>query len=150
MPERDVVLVDGVRVTNGTRTAIDLARRARRSSAVVAVDALLHARTTSAEDLSEALERWTGHRGVLQVRAVIGLADGRAESPGETRIRLALCDSGLGPLELRVPVCAGRYRVDMVVQGRVIIEFEGSHHDRPDSQMADRRRFNALAALPGV
>lgn len=44
--------------------------------------------------------------------------------------------------------CGGRYRVGLVVQGRVFVEFGGSHHDLPDTQFADRRRFNVLAARP--
>lgn len=151
LPEGDVLVIDGLRTTSGTRTALDLARRAPgRGRALAAVDALLRAGQTTPSDLAVGLERWAGHRGVLRARALLALADGRSESPGESRIRLALLDAGVGPVELQVPVCGGRYRVDLVVAGRVLVEFEGTHHDAPDAQLADRMRFNALAALPGV
>lgn len=146
----DVAVIDGLRVTGGTRTALDLACRARRGAALAALDALLRAGATSPAELLTALEGRARGRGVCQARALVPLADGRAESPGESIIRLALLDAGLGPVELQVPVCGGRYRVDILVRRRVIVEFEGSHHDRPDTQWADRRRFNALAALPAV
>ena len=42
------------------------------------------------------------------------------------------------------------YRVDLLVRGRVVVEFEGTHHDSADVQSVDRARFNALAAVPGL
>ncbi|MGH3743929.1 MAG: endonuclease domain-containing protein [Mycobacteriales bacterium] len=146
--EDDVIVVDGLRTTSGTRTGLDLARRTSRPAGLVALDALLHARVTTTSLLVAGLSRWAGHRGVLRARALVDLADGRAESPGESRIRLALLDAGLGPVELQVPVCGGRFRVDLVVRGRVAIEFEGRHHEEPGVQLADRPRFNALGGLP--
>lgn len=150
LPGADVLTVGGLRLTRGARTAIDLARRTSRPAALAAVDALLHAGATTPHELRTAVHRWEGHRGVLQARAVIDLADGRAESPGESWIRLALHDAGLGPVDTQVPAAGGRYRIDILVGGRVIVEFEGSHHDQPNAQLADRQRFNALAALPGT
>lgn len=150
LPAGDVTEVAGLRVTSGTRTALDLARRLRRTDALVALDALLHAGATSRADVVGAVERWAGHRGVLQPRDLLRLADGRAESPGESRIRLALLDAGLGPVDVQVPVCGGRYRVDLLVRGRVVVEFEGAHHDELGTQLVDRPRFNALSGLPDV
>jgi very-short-patch-repair endonuclease len=81
---------------------------------------------------------------------VIALADAGAASPGESLTRLYLLDAGLGPVRTQVAFVGGRYVVDLLVRGKLIIEFEGRRHDEADHFVADRRRFNALSQLPGM
>ncbi|HEV7207917.1 MAG TPA: DUF559 domain-containing protein [Mycobacteriales bacterium] len=150
LPAGDIVLVSHLPVTSAQRTAIDLARNLPRPWAVAAVDALLHAHLVGPELLGSGLRAVPGGRGVRQAREVIALADAGAASPGESLTRLYLLDAGLGPVRTQVAFVGGRYVVDLLVRGKLIIEFEGRRHDEADHFVADRRRFNALSQLPGM
>lgn len=92
--ERDVMEVHGIRVTTPQRTGLDLGRRLWRFDALAAVDGVLHIGVDHDELLAD-IERFRGHRGVRQLRWIAPLADGRAESPGESALRLHWYDAGL-------------------------------------------------------
>jgi hypothetical protein len=122
----DVVVVDGVPVTSWARTAVDIARRARFEPAVAVSDAALRAAAHASAisegaslraigevgavfsagraELDAALARARGWRGVPAARRVVAFADGRAESVGESRSRIAIARSGLPPPVLQLPV----------------------------------------------
>ncbi len=116
-----------VDATSPARTAFDLARREPRIEAVAALDALMcHCRITPADVLAVAA-RHPGVRGVARLPALVALADGRAESPMETRIRLALIDGGLPLPALQFPL--GRYRLDLAYPAAMLaVEYDGEHH----------------------
>jgi very-short-patch-repair endonuclease len=79
------------------------------------------------------------------------LADGRAESPQESRLRVRLCLAGLTVPEVQYPIF-GRdgfvARVDLAwPQLKIAIEYDGLIHVGSARQMhRDRRRLNRLAA----
>src|SRR5664279_5423884 len=54
--------------------------------------------------ITDALHSAYRHRGAPRARAALRLADGRAESPGETWTRLALTHPSLPPCELQIEV----------------------------------------------
>lgn len=145
----EVTIIDGLRSTSGLRTALDLGRMSSRSAALICLDALARADLVDPPTLIRAADEISG-RGVLQLRSLARIVDPGAESPGETLIRLPLVDAGIGPLETQVPVCRGAYRVDLVVDGCVFCEFEGSHHTQTQVAAYDRVRFNDLSAIPGT
>lgn len=116
----------------------------------MALDALLHARVTTADDLATEALRWTGYRGIEQARGLLALADAGAASPGESLIRLACADAHLGPLRTQVPLLGGRYIGDLLVGPLTLIEFEGPHHRLFPYAGRDLRRFNDLGAVPGL
>ena len=93
--------IDGVPVTTGWRTIVDLTRYAADlTEAVVAVDAFLAARLVTPDLLSRHLARTTARRGVRQTRAAIALARPGARSPWETRLRVfAVTELGWADLE---------------------------------------------------
>ncbi len=93
----EVVEVDGLAVTSLARTVTDLARRASFESAVVTVDAALAGETVTTAELRRALQRCTGWPGCPKAGRVLAFADGRAESVGESRSRVALARLGLPP-----------------------------------------------------
>ena len=78
----------------------------------------------------------------------IELADGRAESPLESRARLVVIDAGLGPVELQVSVEIDGviYRVDIGwCPDRLGLEADGRDaHGSAEAILNDRRRQNAL------
>src|SRR5215475_8061294 len=100
-------MVNGVPCTAPERTAIDLARRLRRLDAITVLDAALRTGTCTHDSLYRELLAHRGLRGVVQARQLIALADARAESPMESRLRLRILDGRLPRPELQWPVLDG-------------------------------------------
>jgi hypothetical protein len=94
--------VDEIPVTTVARSVVDTARTQPLATALAAADAALHRHLCTVGDLRSATASVTRHRGVRRARTVVGLADGRAESPGESRARLALMGDDLPPTELQI------------------------------------------------
>jgi very-short-patch-repair endonuclease len=141
----EVCTVGGVRLTTGARTAHDLARRPPRVLAVVAVDALSRQCGFAPGDLIDIDRRHLGGRGSRQLAEVVVLADPSAESPMETRIRLALHDGGLPPPVLQHPV--GPYRLDLAYPAALLgIEYDGRDHLAPERARRDLHRQAELTA----
>lgn len=103
--EAEVAMVGGIPVTTPLRTALDLARWLPRRTALACLDALLHQGLVSQGELAEEVERFAGHRYVAQARDLVGLAEPRTESFGESWLRLRLIDSGFPALEAQIEVC---------------------------------------------
>lgn len=90
--------------TSVSRTLVDCAREWSLTDAVVAIDAALHDEKTTRAELVRAVLAGSHRPGIAQAARALSLADGRAESPLETRGRLALLASGLPRPELQVEV----------------------------------------------
>ena len=90
----DVVGLGPLKVTSLARTVVDLGRRLRFDDTVVAADAALHA-GLDPNSLAEQLDAWPRRRGIGLARKALALADGRSESPGETRSRILMWRAGL-------------------------------------------------------
>ncbi len=91
----DVVIRNGVPVTSATRLALDLTTVVGTEPCLVVFDHLLRRGLTSHELLCDGfalMEHWPR---TLHTDLVIRLADGRAESPGETRSRYLCWKQGL-------------------------------------------------------
>jgi hypothetical protein len=82
------VILDGIRITSPLRTAFELLRTPPLPDAVAAVDAMLHHRLVSLEDLVSYVERRPRWRGVRLAQRALPLLDAAAESPMESRLRL--------------------------------------------------------------
>ncbi len=129
----DVVVVDGLAATSPARTVVDVARCARFEPAVAVVDAALRIEPGSSPlvtraELDAALRRAKGWPGVPAARRVVAFADGRAESVGESRSRVAIALAGLPPPELQWPVrlAAGTAWTDFAwPDRRTVGEFDG-------------------------
>jgi Protein of unknown function (DUF559) len=129
----EVTTLNGVAVTSPARTAFDLGRRPGLVSAVVAVDALARATGLAVDEVRPLVEVHRGARGVKQLRQVLGLVDAGAESPQETRTRLAIIAAGLPRPRTQIAVCnewgAVLARIDMGwEQWRVGVEYDGVQH----------------------
>lgn len=139
-------------VTSPLRTAWDLARRLDLDDAVVAVDALARPFSNpglprfAPEDLLRLRARRPRARGVARLDEIVRLADPRAESPMETRLRLLLVRSDLpDPVVQHVIVVDGReVRFDFAYpQIQLAIEYDGMEHD----DRLDRDRDVRVAQL---
>jgi hypothetical protein len=148
---RDVELVHDVRVTTPLRTALDLGRLARRDHAIAALDALLRLGRFDRPALLLEIARFRGQRGVVQLRALAPIADGRAESPGESVLRLRWLDTGLPRPEPQVEVRLNgllRARLDLAVaELRFAVEYDGwDWHSSAAQRAHDRERRTWLRA----
>jgi hypothetical protein len=149
--EDDVVEIGGVRVTSPLRTAADLLCLLPRREALAAADALMGLHGFTVVELRRLLVRYFRRRGVIQARSLAPLVDGRAESPGESWVRLAIVDHGL-PVPLPqywinvdgVPT----YRLDLAyLRARIAIEYDGeAHHSSPADRARDEQRRAWLRA----
>jgi hypothetical protein len=93
-----------LRATSVARTIVDLGRRAPLIDAVSAADAALHNGLVTKGDLHDVLDFQAGWPGSARAEQVIELADGRSESPLESRSRLRLIQAGLPPPDLQVEI----------------------------------------------
>jgi hypothetical protein len=152
VPPEHVTVIDGMRVTSPLWTIGDLLLRLPRMEAVSALDAALHAGHLTTKDLA-GLEPLLGHRpGAVEARRRLAEADGLAESPLETRVRLICRDGGVAPDALQHPVRDRRGHVlgygDMAwTHARLIGEADGrTAHDTIRAVYRDRRRANDFRA----
>lgn len=131
VPAGHVILRDdGLLVSSPHRTLLEVATTSPLEQALVTADAALHSglvRYAELRELVDACRSWPGAR---DAGAVVSLADGRAESVGETRTRLAMRDAGLPTPELQVEVY-DRFgelvgRVDFLFpEQNTVVEFDG-------------------------
>ncbi|MEH1014898.1 type IV toxin-antitoxin system AbiEi family antitoxin domain-containing protein [Micromonospora sp. CPCC 206060] len=142
--------VGGIPVTDVLRTVADLILRQDRYRAVALLDSALNRGLLVPEDLALVPALIRGRRGAVAARGCLGEADGRAQSPLETRTRLRCVDGRVPPDELQLPVRdRDGYLLGVGDLGwrapRVIAEADGrAAHDSPQAVFADRRRQNRL------
>jgi hypothetical protein len=146
----DVQVLHGVRVTTPLRTALDLGRLTRRDHALSALDALLRLERFEKAELLGAVERFRRQRGVVQLRELAPLADGRAESPGESVLRLRWLDAQLPAPEPQIEVRENgilRARVDLgVADLRFAAEYDGwDWHSSKAQREHDKARRDWLS-----
>jgi very-short-patch-repair endonuclease len=139
----EVTHVAGWAVTSPLRTAYDLARRLPLVEAVVALDALAFGQKIAPADVLLLARRHLGSRGSARLPEAVALANALAESPMETRIRLALHFAGISPPVLQHPV--GPYRLDLAYpELMVAVEYDGRHHLEADQALSDLHRATYL------
>jgi hypothetical protein len=125
---------------------LDLGCKLNRRNAVAAVDALMRKFAITRAALEAELPRFRGRRGVIQLRAIIALADPASESPGESWLRTCVIDAGLPIPEVQVWVTengVGVYRLDLAYSRlRVGMEFDGvdSHSSEEQRRHDEERR----------
>jgi very-short-patch-repair endonuclease len=149
LPPSDVTVVAHRRCTSEVRTALDLARFEAMAEGVVALDVLLARRIVRAAELEQAAAELARGRGTRRARRVIELADGRSESPQESRLRVLLTLAGLVAVpQYAVRDRSGRLvaRVDLAFpELRVAIEYDGGWHGESGRLSRDRQRMNGLS-----
>ena len=91
----DITEVIGLPVTTKLRTAWDLGRVRSGERAISGLDQMLRLPGFPAEEFLAGVERFKRERWVTTLRALAPLADGRAESPPESILRLYWIDAGL-------------------------------------------------------
>ncbi len=121
---------DGRRLVVPAVAAIGTALTTGVVGGVVAMDGALRARLTTRDELTEHLERMRHTPGLSTARHALELADGLAESPGETRLRILLTRLGIRFVAqhwLRTRHGGRFYRVDFYLPDLgVVLEFDGA------------------------
>jgi hypothetical protein len=145
--------------TSVARTLVDCAREWSLTDGVIAMDAALNEKKVTRNELVQAVLAGTHRPGLAQAARAMNLSDGRAESPLETRGRLAMLASGLPRPELQVEIHgeAGFLgRVDAWYEDAALaIEFDGQvkytdprYASSPGKVLWDeKRREDAMRAL---
>jgi hypothetical protein len=151
----EVVYVDGVCVTTRTRTWLDMAEVLEVDDLVVIADYLLRNPRpafegraepyATREELQAMLRRHPGKRGLRKARAALALARMGADSPPETRLRLAMGRAGLPEPEVNKPIRNHDGEIlhppDLSLpEYRVAIEYEGEGHGNADQIARDIER----------
>ncbi len=144
--------LDGVPVTSPARTAFDVARLWPEVAAVVALDRMLRLGLVDKASLGARARRRRGWRGIARFLRALELADGGAESPRETMMRLLWCDAGLPRPSANVVVrdAAGAFvgRVDLLDRrAGVVGEYDGEHHADAARRRSDAVRQERLEEL---
>ncbi len=124
--------VRGRAVTSPLRTAWDLARRLGLTEAVVALDALAARGGFDPAALLRRRDAATRVRNGRRLDRVVDLANPRAESPMESRLRLLLVLAGLPVPEVQFPLVAQRHlvaRFDLAYPAaKLAIKYDGAGH----------------------
>lgn len=153
LPDGHVTTIGGLPATTPARTLADCATSLRPLDALVVLDSGLHVGVDRAE-IEGIVRDLAGRRGIVQARALLGLADDGAESPGETWTRWVLLRAGLPLPETQVEVVtrAGTYWADLGWrEWRLLVEYDGrAKYAGPGGAMeillAERRRQEAIEA----
>jgi very-short-patch-repair endonuclease len=138
----------GMTLTTPTRTAYDLLRWLDLTEGVAALDALAHTYPFTADDVRALRSRHLGLPGNPSVEAGLRLMDRRAESPMESRIRVALVQAGLPP-HVQHPVTVGGrdFRLDLAYPDAMLaVEYDGGHHRTAARALKDLEREGLLTA----
>jgi very-short-patch-repair endonuclease len=145
----EVVVVDGLRVSSGRQTFVDLAGTLGLVDLVVVGDALVRGRLTTVEGLV-AFCAASSHRSGAAARRAAALVRARVDSPMETRLRLLLVLSGLPEPEVNRTIRAEngdplrRYDLSWPA-ARVIVEYDGRPHvERIEQWESDLDRREAI------
>jgi len=143
----EIVIRRAMPATSALRTVVDLAGRNPLTEGVVAADMFLHARLVSIVELRTYVAEHPGVKGVARLRRVVDLAEPKAKSAMESRLRMLLVLAGLPRPEVQVSIHddQGRFlgRPDLLYSRQhLAIEYDGgSHRDR---MVDDNRRQNGL------
>jgi hypothetical protein len=133
----------------GFDTEVEIGRTLRRPRALAVLDAALHVECCSPAELTAAVTEQKGRRGIIQVRALVPLADSRAESPMESEARLVFIDGGLPLPELQFEIVDRHgklWRVDFAwPDSKVVAEYESVEwHANPEGWKHDRMKTARL------
>lgn len=150
LPEDDVVSVGDLQLTSPARTLLDLARWLERPDALAYADAFRRATQVEPDELHDGLDRLVGFARVAQAREIVALSDPKAESAGESWMRLRWMDARLPPLSLqhlvedshRIAWLDGALR-----ERRFGLEYDGIEYHGLEQAEHDAQRRAWLAGL---
>jgi len=142
-----LTVVSGLPVTDLEQTMVDCARTLPPLSGLVVADGALRAGADRAAALA-LLDDLAGRGGVTRARAVMQLADGGSESPGETATRFVLLRAGLPcpQTQIEVDTSLGTFWGDLGwPEWKILVEYDGrTKYAGVDDLIREKRRNDAL------
>ncbi|BBZ79866.1 hypothetical protein MANY_52030 [Mycolicibacterium anyangense] len=147
-----LVEVSGRPTTEPGWTAVEVACGLSRPRALATLDAALHSGRCDVSELARAVLVQRGRRGIVNVRDLLPLADGRAESPMESEARLVMIEGGLPTPVLQYELVDARGRLRRLdfawPQHRVAAEYDSAEwHLGSEALRRDREKLAALQDL---
>ncbi|MEJ3743868.1 DUF559 domain-containing protein [Actinomycetes bacterium KLBMP 9797] len=146
----EVVTAAGLRRTSPVRTAWDVAVWLDVLVAVAIMDTLLGGGVLEHAELAKMIDARRGERGWRRVATALDLADGAAQSPPESRLRVKIVLAGLPRPVAQYPVVLDSGLVlhpDLSwPRYKVAVEYDGLWHGGAEQLHLDRRRLNQLQA----
>ncbi|HRD60880.1 MAG TPA: hypothetical protein PLZ93_03940 [Nocardioides sp.] len=151
LPE-DITEIHGLPVTTSLRTTWDLGRVPSRQRSLAGMDQMLRLGVFSVDEFLAGIERFRGQRWVINLRTLALLADGRAESPGESAVRLGWIDAGLPAPQPQLEVWENGVLIARVDVGNpelgYIAEYDGVEwHTSSEQRQHDSERREAVSQL---
>ena len=151
LQDDDICVVDGLRVTSGAQTYLDLAADLFPADLLAFGDALMRAGRLDTEVLRRRLERADRVRGVVRAREWAPRLTARSGSHQESRLRYWLLTSNLPEPELQLPICDrwGREvaHADLgYARWKVALEYEGRQHADSEQFGRDIERYSLMGA----
>ena len=154
VPDSEIEVVDGMRLTCPARTAYDMARFSPSLIAAVGLlDCFLfegNTRVLSPSEVQVLLEEHSRSRGNARVRAALPMSSSRSRSVPESQLRARLIrDCGFVATDLAVNVSArlgdARYELDLLdMTTGLVLEYDGHHHADADQRARDSRKDIAV------
>ncbi|GEK80496.1 hypothetical protein ABA31_18470 [Agrococcus baldri] len=148
------VEVDGLRVESRPDVFIHLATMLTVEELVIVGDWLVSPKRQaplSVDELTDALRRYSGARGLHRARRALSLVRVGAESPRETLVRLLVIGALPEPtLQHEVFDASGTFiaRLDLSwPKLKLGVEYDGEHHTEPEQRSRDLARIERLRAL---
>ena len=148
----ELEVVDGLVVRSVGLSVVDAALGLDRPSALSVLDSSLHQQLVTPDELQALVALAKGRPGIAKVRCLAEIADGRAESPLESRVRLICVDGDVPPDTLQHEVRDSWGRLLAIGdlgwlesrQRPLLAEADGRVHGLPKAVYRDRRRGNSL------
>ena len=160
--ENDLVVVNGLRVVKPVRAALETALLAGVERGLVTADSGLHQGLFSQQELLDQHDVMAHWPGAQALHLVTRLADGRSESPGETRSRYLFWSQHLPMPELQFEVHDGHQLVGVTdfawPEHRLLGEFDGRvkygrllrpGEDPGDAVFREKKREDLLRRITG-
>jgi hypothetical protein len=147
----DLTEIDGVRVTSGAQTYLDLAARLPPWDLLPLGDGLMRAGAMDARTLTDRLARADRVRGVVRARAWAPHLTALAGSARESLLRYWLLSSRLPEPEVQIPIL-DRWGHEVAhadlgwARWKVALEYEGRQHAERDQFGRDVDRYSLMAA----
>ncbi|WP_426592681.1 hypothetical protein ACPPVS_13010 [Cellulomonas sp. McL0617] len=148
-PAAELAAIGTLPVTTLERTVVDCASGLPPLAGLVIADSALRA-GADVGVIDSIVEARSVRRGIARARAVIALADGGAESPGESATRFVVLRDGLPvpTTQIAVPTRLGVFWSDLGwPQWRLLLEYDGrsKYSDAASEQfMREKRRHDAV------
>ncbi|OBF09920.1 hypothetical protein A5727_21710 [Mycobacterium sp. ACS4331] len=128
---------------------MEVARQLPRPRALATLDAALHAGRCTPDELAAVVYEQHGRRGIVEVRALLEHADGRAESAMESEARLVMIDYNLPKPELQYVIYGPNgeeWRTDFAwPEAMLCAEYESvAHHAGREEMLRDKLRLAGI------